>query len=152
MAQWSLKAAFPEFASDHPHPTLAIRRYALLLPTGAPKLRARITAAEAALNGWFAIAKNVASICEQRPHLDEVTLVSIELRTARQMLSDLLHCNSDQANDITPERLNFFAMKCWTCSLAKTELSLKIYFSTIGANVVLGNNHLDIQGYIRTWA
>lgn len=113
-----------------------------------PQLRARISAAETALSGLFAIAKQIPSISDQRPYQDDVAAVSVELRAANQTLSDLLRRNYDHAGGITPESVDLFRNDMLELLFGENRAIAKIYLSTIVAVVIVGERNIDIQGHI----
>lgn len=113
-----------------------------------PELRARITKAESALSGLFAIAKQVPSIADQLPYQNDVTAVSIELKAANQMLSDLLRKSSHHDGEITPENIELFRHDMLQVLFGENRAIAKIYLRTIVAAVIVGTNHIDIQGHI----
>lgn len=113
-----------------------------------PNLRARIAKAEAELSSLFALAKQVPSITDQRPYQNDVTAVSIELRAANQMLSDLLRRSSVCAGDISIDSVDLFRTDMLDVLFGENRAIAKIYLSTIVAVVIVGNNHIDIQGHV----
>lgn len=113
-----------------------------------PQLRARIAAAETALSGLFAVAKQIPSISDQRPYQEEVAAVSIELRTANQMLSDLLRRSNAHLSGITPESVDLFRNEMLEVLFGENRATAKIYLSTIVAVVIVGEHHIDIQGQV----
>jgi hypothetical protein len=113
-----------------------------------PQLRARVNAAETALNGLISIAKQVPSISDQRPYQEQVSAVSVELRAANQALSDLLRRTYDHAEGITPESVDLFRNDMLELLFGDNRAVAKIYLSTIVAVVIVGKNHIDIQGHI----
>ncbi len=113
-----------------------------------PQLRARITAAETALSGLFAVAKQIPSISDQRPYQADVAAVSVELRTANQMLADLLRRTYDHAGGITPESVDLFRNDMLEVLFGENRAIAKIYLTTIVAVVIVGERTIDIQGHI----
>ncbi len=113
-----------------------------------PELRARINKAEVALTGLFAIAKQIPSVADQIPYQNDVTAVSIELRAANQMLSDMLRKSSNYASEITPESVDLFRHDILEVLFGENRKVAKVYLRSIVAAVIVGKNHIDIQGFI----